>query len=359
MSQKPVILLFHLGESSFVKEDIKIFNSIGILRTYHFQPSNSFPKLLLGFIHQFFWLASNIKDADILYCWFSDYHGFLPALFSKITKKPLLTVLGGFDCIKMPHLDYGIFCSPWRKHFGKFVVNNTKLLLPVNDSLIETYPIAKNWPDAYPNGLKHNLKNFKTDFIDLPTGYDSSVWNSGEQKRDKIVSTVAACSTLQIAKRKGLDLFIKTAKNLPEFQFKIVGVSADLEKILRQKYSPTQNVLFLPRQPREELNKVYTESSVYLQLSRAEGLPNVLCEAMMCGCVPVGSPVFGIPHGIGDTGYVAEDPDPKKIADLVQLAHQNADQLRMKARQRVVENFSIQKREETLQAVLKKYGVLN
>lgn len=355
MPKQPNILFIHLGESSFVKEDLRILGKLGHLNVFYFSPSKSGFQLLKNFFVQFFWLISRIRKADFIYCWFSDYHAFLPTVFGRLFKVPVITVLGGLDCIKMPHLNYGIFCSWWRKPIGSFVLKNSSLLLPVNDSLIETYPIAEKWPDAHPNGVRYNVPNFTTSFRELATGYDASVWEMGALERDKTVLTVAACSTLQIAKRKGLDLFIGTSKLLPEFSFSIVGVSEPLKQLLIEKYAPGENVHFIPRQKRESLNHVYTQSSVYLQLSRAEGLPNVLCEAMMCGCVPVGSPVFGIPHGIGDTGFIAKTPDPMVIAPLVLKAHNSSDKLRQEARQRVIENFSLELRTEKLFSIFNSY----
>src|SRR5690606_39307412 len=57
---------------------------------------------------------------------------------------------------------------------------------------------------------------------------------------------------------------------------------------LRQTYRPPENVTIVGPRPREALPAEYGAASVYLQLSRSEGLPNVLCEAMACGCIPVG-----------------------------------------------------------------------
>ena len=58
------------------------------------------------------------------------------------------------------------------------------------------------------------------------------------------------------------------------------------------------NVSLLPALDRKDLVTHYNTTSIYAQLSRSEGLPNVLCEAMLCGCIPVGSPVFGIPKAV-------------------------------------------------------------
>jgi glycosyltransferase involved in cell wall biosynthesis len=63
-----------------------------------------------------------------------------------------------------------------------------------------------------------------------------------------------------------------------------------------------------------KLVELYNRHEFYLQLSVAEGFPNTLCEAMLCGCIPIGSNVFSIPKIIGDTGFV--------------LKHRNMDELK-------------------------------
>lgn len=353
-NKKTEILFIHQVDASFVREDIKILKKIGNLKPFYFEAvrmkSSIFNLLLFiqRFTLQFLWLSKNIKRAQIIYCWFSDYHAFLPALFSRIFKVPFVTVLGGFDCNKNDEFNYGIFSNRWRTPIGKFVIANSTLLLPVDETLIETNSIAENWPGAHPNGLMHNVQNFKTKWQVLPTGYDPEKWKEGQIQREMTVVTVAGCPNLTKALIKGLDLVIETAKVLEKFTFTIVGIPGHLKETLIEKYSPPENLIIIPSVPREDLAKIYAESSVYLQPSRSEGLPNVLCEAMMCGCVPVGSAVFGIPHGIGDAGYIAKKPDPEEIAGLIVRAHTNAPALREKARNRIINNFSLEKREERL-----------
>ena len=60
------------------------------------------------------------------------------------------------------------------------------------------------------------------------------------------------------------------------------------------------------------LRKYFSTSQFYIQASRLEGLPNALCEAMLCECIPIGNSVFGIPSAIGNTGMLFEGPSEIK-----------------------------------------------
>lgn len=352
MAHKPKILFIHSGASSFVNEDIRILSNISEINTFHFKASKSIFSLIKNFLIQFFWLLKNISSADLIYIWFSDYHAFLPVVFSKVFKIPSITVLGGFDCNKFESLNYGIFCSSWRAPLGKFVLQNSSLLLPVDETLIKTTAVAKHWGEAHPNGVSHNIPNFQNTWKAVATGYDSNIWKPGPIDRPKIVTTIAFCSNHRTALIKGWDLFIETSKLLPDYEFNIVGASSQFAEILAKKYQPGDNLKFIPPQPRDKLEKIYHQTSVYVQLSRAEGLPNVLCEAMMCGCIPVGSPVFGIPHGIGDAGFIIKKPEAKTIATAIKQAHTKSSQLRTQARQRITEEFSLEKRAAKLQDII-------
>jgi glycosyltransferase involved in cell wall biosynthesis len=75
-------------------------------------------------------------------------------------------------------------------------------------------------------------------------------------------------------------------------------------------------------------------------LSVWEGFPSAPCEAMLCECVPIASPVAALPEIIGDTGYILERKDPDQLEALIaQALTSDLDLLGRKARQRIMERF--------------------
>jgi glycosyltransferase involved in cell wall biosynthesis len=136
---------------------------------------------------------------------------------------------------------------------------------------------------------------------------------------------------------------------MPDVQFEVIGVPAERHAPIQQTYQPPPNVTLHTPVPRESLPAMYGRASVYAQLSRAEGQPNVLSEAMCCGCIPVGSNVFGIPETIGDTGVVVDVPEIDAITAALRRALDGATpEAREAARTRITDHFSLERRQRHL-----------
>jgi len=79
-----------------------------------------------------------------------------------------------------------------------------------------------------------------------------------------------------------------------------------------------------------------------------EGFPNALCEAMLCGCIPVGSDVAAIPEIIGDTGYILRKRSVALLRELLNNADSSQSELKSSPRTRIKENFPIERRAREL-----------
>jgi glycosyltransferase involved in cell wall biosynthesis len=346
------LLFVYLQRSSFVREDLKILGGEHDIRTFQFGAEGKPGPLefAITLVRQSIWLLREMPRCDAVFGWFADYHMVLPVLFGRLFRKPVVVAVGGFDAISLPTLKYGVVLSRWRWPLARLVLGNASMLLPVSQSLIYSENGFSEFPRTSAQGIKAFIPNIKTPARVVPTGYDPQAWRMGPPTRAPVVSTMGMIDSDRTLRRKGIDVVIEVARALPNVQFRIVGIQNVWD--VRQRYHPPENVELIPPVPREHLVRHYHETSVYIQLSRAEGLPNVLCEAMLCGCIPVGSRVFGIPDGIGEAGFIVDTPDPAEIAPVVRAALSAGPERRTAARDHILEHFHIDRRRRSLQEIM-------
>ena len=348
------LLFVHLALSSFVREDVRILGKEYRLAFFRFGgPRTQKPGLLalIGLLlRQCGWLLRELPRAEGVYGWFADYHMVLPVLAARLFRKPVCIVVGGFDAIRLPQLGYGVALSWWRWPLVRMVFRMADLLLPVSPSLVYSKNRFSEWPEETEQGLRVLAPRVTTAIHVVPTGYDPDVWPLGPMEREPVVGTVGLVDSDRTFHRKGIDLFLEAARLMPRVRFRVVGMV--VEEMARERYDLSANVELLGPVSREELVAHYHGMSVYVQLSRAEGLPNVLCEAMLCGCVPVGSAAFGIPEGIGEAGFVVEEPDPSKIAAVIRRALSAGARCREAARRHIATRFHLDVRRNTLLRVV-------
>jgi glycosyltransferase involved in cell wall biosynthesis len=149
--------------------------------------------------------------------------------------------------------------------------------------------------------------------------------------------------------RKGFDMLVECAKEMPEVKFILVGLND--EYLSRLKASGMQNIELYGKVTYDELISFYSRAKVYAQLSLFEGMPSTICEAMLCECIPVGSSANGIPDIIGDTGIVVEKKNALLIKSALREALDSSPEKGVLARQRIIEMFDIKKREKSILAI--------
>ena len=158
------------------------------------------------------------------------------------------------------------------------------------------------------------------------------------------VLTAAFFSDKRVINIKGLDLFNKLASLLPNISFTIVGES-DISVSEFLNLQP--NIKVIGVQTKSQMKELYQNTKFYFQGSRLEGLPNSLCEAMLCGCVPIGSKVFGIPDAIGNTGILFDTE--KDLEQIVEFVNSDLGVYNFsKARNRIIKKYDFSKRVEKI-----------
>lgn len=342
---------------SFVQEDLWHLRSLGSVDVFEFGTASGSAAMKASHVarqtaRQVAWLRRHLPEADLVYGWFADHHLVAPVAMARRRGVPSVVAVAGFDAITLPELGYGVYESAWRAPLARTVLRHTNHVLPCSETMIEHVNTYSAYPDVLRNGIRAHVPGFDTPYTVVPFGFDPEVWPAGPDERAPAVLTVGHVGDERVQRRKGLDLLIAAARLVPEAVVRIVGVPADQAEAVRARYRASSNVELLPPRPRDTLPEAYQTASVYAQLSRAEGQPNVLGEAMCSGCIPVGSPVFGIPETIGSTGYVVDRPDPEHIAGVLRRALAEATPARRAAaRARISTHYTSAQRRERLKAV--------
>lgn len=337
------LLIVYSHPSSFIKEDVKLLNSKFDIEICHFKLEK---KVFSFFKYQFkgiFDLLKKNPKTDLVYIWFCDYHAFWAVLLAKLFRKKTIIIIAGYDGVKIPAISFGAFHKEnLRTKLIRFAYKNCDKIISVDESLIE----GKNTyaGDGAICGIEHFIKNIKQKSMTIPFGFDSKRWKMLEKKKQ--VLTVASIKTEKVFLRKGIDLYLEVAKKMPDTQFHLIGLqNLDLIPTHLKKLN---NVHIKPILKQEKLIDLYAYSKVYCQFSLSEGLPNVLCEAMTSGCIPVGSSVNGIPKAIGNTGFILEEKNISKAVCLVKKALNTDEEFGLKARNRMIKHFCLEFREKAL-----------
>lgn len=322
MKRKRRSVLFHHGKNLevFKKRDLEILKK-------HFSVQKQ------GAIHPFKPLSflkafEKILKVDLVYSWFGSLSTFLTIILARLLGKKTVVVAGGIDVANLPEFDYGAMRNPISKIFsiGSFSFADKALAVSeyVKENIIELVPESS--VEVVYNGV------------------DTGEFKSTQERDKDLVLTVSAIDEERL-ELKGLYTFLKSASFLPDRDFMIIGLEESAIEELRE-ISP-ENVELKKYIPNEEMSKWYNKSRVYVQISAHESFGVALAEAMACECVPVVTNRDAIPEVVGDTGFYVPYEDPKATADAIEKALKHPEKGK-KARGRVVNNFTLEKREKKL-----------
>jgi len=300
--------------SSFIKQDYKILSKHFDVMEVNYRNIWDIFKILKG-----------ILKSDLCFSWFVGGHTFLAVLFSIIFRKKSIIVAGGGEVAPYMQSTLG-----WHKKiYMKFALKYADLVLPVSEIISDE--ILRWWVEPKRMEVVYN-------------GIDVEVFKPLQEKENNLVITVGNVDWWNL-KRKGIEMFVRSAKFIPEGHFVVIGKNRD-DSIDRLNSIATPNVEFTGFVSDRELIRWYQKSKVVCQLSYYESFGMAPAEGMACGCVPVVTDKGALPEVVGDTGFYVPYGDPKATAEAIEKAL-NSNKGK-EARERVKSMFPIEGRAEKL-----------
>ncbi|SFB58925.1 Glycosyltransferase involved in cell wall bisynthesis [Algoriphagus aquimarinus] len=305
----------------------------------------------INFITQFFAMLFSIFGAKLILVNFGGYWAFWATIFGKTFGKKVFIVTHGTDCAAIPEINYGSLRIGLLKRICSFSYKRANAIFPVSESLIETELLFDPAITSKKQGLLFHFPGIKTPIEVIYNGLDDKQWTLPD-KPDRITNSFLAVMSPSQFELKGGDLILEIAREYPNCSFYFAGIQAADIKL----ETPT-NVHFLGFLSPEDLLAWYQKTEFYFQLSSFEGFGCALCEAMLCGAIPIGSSSNHIPQIVGKSGFIIPQKSLESAVPVMDkvLNSVNKDLLSINSRLHIQANYSIALREEKLIAALERF----
>lgn len=311
--QRPLILYVFPKLLTFVKRDIDYLESEFDLVKESFLPLKTWhlPFMMFAQIVRLVFIIPRVK---VVVCQFAGYHTIVPCLMAKLFRKPIVVIASGTESANFPQIDYGNHRKKWLSRATCFTMRLATAISPVHKSLIQAdYTYSTEFPEK--QGILNHCTGVKASFHPIPYGFDPSVFKPMHESRipNSFVTMAFGIGQDKLKKLKGADLIIEVAPRFPDCTFVLVGAEGLADDL-------PSNVIVQGAVSISEVPNLLSKYEFYFQLSISEGFPNALGEAMLCGCIPIGSNVTSIPEIIGDTGFILNSRDVDQLEHVIHQA---------------------------------------
>lgn len=276
----------------------------------------------------------NLLKYDTVFCWFGSLN-FLPILLvSKLLRKQIIIVAGGFDVANVPSISYGGF------HRGKLSMILRKLVFKLSDKVLSVSRANTN--EAITNA------DIPADKIQLIYhGFTPLVKEVTPfaQRKNQVISVGAI--NPETMKRKGHYRFVELAKESPDIDFILAGKYA-LECKEEIEGFNVPNLKMPGFLTIDELNNLLNESKYYIQLSEHEAFGCSVVEAGICGCQIIASNRAALPEVSEGVGAIFDPDDIQSIKSYLEANISNSQIEPQKVSENFLKRFPFESRKEDL-----------
>jgi glycosyltransferase involved in cell wall biosynthesis len=274
--------------------------------------------------------------ADVVLGWFAGWHAAVPLGTAALLRRPSVMVVGGVDTANLPDIGYGFQTGGPRRLVSRWVMARATRLMTNSDYSRREIEENVGIPPQRVAVVHHGVPD---PYRELPAA-----------PREPLAVTVGVVDRRNLD-RKGLRSFVAAAVHAPEVRWVLVGAHEEgAADELRARAGP--NVILTGRVSDPERDDWLRRAGAYVQASRHEGFGMSVAEGMLAGCIPVVTAAGALPEVVGDEGEILPDNTPAAIAAGVRRALEAGEEARRRARERVLERFSLEQRERGLVAVV-------
>jgi len=334
------------GIVKFESRKIDVIDATHLARTVKKRKESVFFSLLAFLVAQFGFvigLLKCIKKVDFIFIFPVAF--FLPVIFTKIMGKK--TLLYEAQDIFYEYSEKEM--AKKIKFFGLLSMRNIVL------HLID-YIVVEGKSIIYQNCLQ----SFRAKIFVCPQFVDGKYQPVKPfRERENVIGFIAS-----IDKRKGAIEFATAVKQLMrdkthhQFHFVIVGGGPLLDTVhsILKDFIKKRIVQIIEYVPESIFPQLINELKLYVLPSTAEGLPNIILEAMACATPVLATPVGAIPDTIndGETGFIIKNNLPECIAKNIMRAlnHHDLEKIAENGRKLIEKEFTFEKAVERWKQLL-------
>lgn len=276
-------------------------------------------------------LWRQVRQHDLVFCWFASWHAFAPLLFARMLRKHSILLIGGYDVASMPEIHYGHQRGGLRKWIAQGAMRlATRLVTHSHYSRDEAM---------------RNVGLASEEISVIHLGLDHRAYGFSESKQPMAVTV--GYVNVENLRRKGMESFVQAAQYLQGVPLVLLGSWLDgAAERLRRAAPP--NVTLTGYVSDEQLADYLRQAKIYVQASAHESFGLAVAEAMLCGCIPVTSRAGALPEVVGDTGIYLPSTEPAAIADGIRTGLTMDSESGLRARERIIREFPLEKRRRQL-----------